>query len=114
MEESMKALISRKVGMTSIIADDGVVQAVTLLSAAPCVITQLKTDEVDGYTAVQIGTGEAKLGKAQPRHNKPSKISPKIVREFRINEITEEIKVGESISADVFSVGDTVHVTGTS
>ena len=51
----MKALITRKVGMTSTIADDGTVTAVTLLSASPCVITHVKTAETDGYTAVQLG-----------------------------------------------------------
>lgn len=110
----MKALITRKVGMTSTIADDGVVQAVTLLSASPCVITQVKTNEVDGYTAIQLGTEEAKLGKAQAGHNKPSKIQPKIVREFRVEELEENMKVGESFSADVFNPGDQIHVTGTS
>ena len=69
----MKALITRKVGMTSTIAEDGVVTAVTLLSASPCVITQVKTDETDGYTAVQIGFEEAKannVNKAQQGHFK--------------------------------------------
>lgn len=112
--ESMKAIISRKVGMTSIISDDGAVQAVTLLSASPCVITQVKTDEIDGYKAMQLGTGEAKRGKAQAGHFKAAKTSPRIVREIRLEEITEAVKVGEQISADVFSVGDTVNVTGTS
>jgi large subunit ribosomal protein L3 len=111
----MKALITRKVGMTSTIAEDGVVQAVTLLSASPCVITQVKTDETDGYTAVQLGFEEAKkMGKAQAGHFKASKVQPKIVREFRITELDENARVGESISADVFAVGDTVSVTGTS
>lgn len=110
----MKALITRKVGMTSTIAEDGVVTAITLLSTSPCVITQVKTDETDGYTAVQLGFEEAKLGKSQAGHFKPSKATPKVVREFRIPEVTEELRVGESISADVFNVGDTVSVTGTS
>ncbi len=110
----MKALITRKVGMTSTIADDGVVQAVTLLSASPCVITQVKTDESDGYVAVQVGTEETKLAKPQAGHFKAAKVQPKVVREFRINEIDESVKVGESFSADVFSVGDQVHVTATS
>jgi large subunit ribosomal protein L3 len=110
----MKALITRKVGMTSTIAEDGTVQAITLLSASPCVITQVKTDESDGYVAIQLGTEEAKLGKSQAGHFMPSKTEPKIVREFRINEIDETLKVGESFSADVFNIGDTVHVTGTS
>lgn len=111
----MKALITRKVGMTSTIAEDGAVQAVTLLSASPCVITQVKTTDTDGYMAVQIGTEEAKkMGKAQAGHFKAAKVQPKVVREFRIAEINEDMKVGETISADVFSVGDVVSVTGTS
>ena len=111
----MKALITRKVGMTSTIAEDGAVQAVTLLSASPCVITQVKTDETDGYTAVQIGAEEAKKpGKSAVGHMKASGINSKILREFRVPGITEELKVGETLSADIFSIGDTVQVTGTS
>jgi large subunit ribosomal protein L3 len=115
----MKALITRKVGMTSTIAEDGAVQAVTLLSASPCVITQVKTADPDGYTAVQIGFEEAKkqnVGKAQAGHFKKAgvEIMPKITREFRVEEITEDLKVGEHISPEVFSVGDEVDVTGTS
>lgn len=110
----MKALITRKVGMTSTISEDGVVQAVTLLSASPCVITQVKTDESDGYVAVQIGAEEAKLGKAQAGHAKASGVQSKILREFRVAEISEDLKVGEKLSADVFAVGDAVQVTGTS
>ena len=110
----MKALITRKVGMTSTIADDGTVQAVTLLSASPCTITQVKTTETDGYVAIQVGSGDAKLGKAQAGHAKAAKVMPKIVREFRVSEITEDMKVGEKISADVFNVGDVIDVTGTS
>lgn len=113
----MKALITRKVGMTSTIAEDGAVQAITLLSASPCVITQVKTDETDGYTAVQVGFEDAKeanTGKAQAGHFKAAGKMPKIVREFRVPEITEDLKVGEVLSPEVFSVGDTVHVTGTS
>lgn len=114
----MKALITRKVGMTSTIAEDGVVTAVTLLSASPCVITQVKTVDTDGYTAVQLGTEDGKnIGKAQAGHFKAAGLqeseSPKIIREFRIDEITEDLKVGEKISADVFVPGDEVDVTGT-
>lgn len=113
----MKALITRKVGMTSTIAEDGTVQAVTLLSASPCVITQVKTDETDGYKAIQIGFEEAKeqkVAKAQQGHFKAAGTMPKIVREFRVDEITEDLKVGESINPEVFSVGDEIDVTGTS
>lgn len=113
----MKALITRKVGMTSTISEDGQVQAVTLLSASPCVITQVKTDETDGYTAVQVGFEEAKQGntnKAQQGHFKLAGKTPKIIREFRVNEITEDLKVGEMLNPEVFSVGDDVDATGTS
>ena len=111
----MKALITRKVGMTSTIADDGSVTAVTLLSASPCVITQVKTTEKDGYQAVQLGFEEGKnIAKAQAGHFKAAGTSPKIVREVRVEEITEDLKVGESLNAEVFSVGDEIDVTGTS
>lgn len=113
----MKALITRKVGMTSTIAEDGKVQAVTLLSASPCVVTQVKTDETDGYTSVQIGFEETKannVNKAQKGHLKAAGVLPKIIREFRVDEITEDLKVGETVNPEVFSVGDVVHVTGTS
>lgn len=111
----MKALITRKVGMTSTLAEDGTMTAVTLLSASPCVITQIKTDAIDGYNAIQVGTEEdKKMGKAQAGHFKNSKVQPKLVREFRIDEITEDLKVGEILTPEVFSVGDVVDVTGTS
>ena len=113
----MKALITRKVGMTSTIADDGTVQAITLLSASPCVITQVKTEETDGYTSVQIGFEEAKeqnVAKAQAGHFKAAGALPKIIREFRVDEITEDLKVGETVNPEVFSVGDEIDATGTS
>jgi large subunit ribosomal protein L3 len=111
----MKALITRKVGMTSIIADNGALTPVTLLSASPCVVTQVKTAETDGYTAVQLGFEETnKVGKAQAGHFKQAGITPKVVREFRVDEISDELTVGAKISADSFAVGDVVHVTGTS
>ncbi|HVV26115.1 MAG TPA: 50S ribosomal protein L3 [Candidatus Saccharimonadales bacterium] len=111
----MKALITRKVGMTSTINEDGSVQAVTLLSVGDHTVLAHKTDEKDGYTAVQIGEGAVKkLSKSVAGHVKNAKVMPKLIREFRITEIPEELNVGSKISADVFSVGDDVHVTGTS
>jgi len=110
---SMKALITRKVGMTSTIAEDGVVQAITLLSVGEHTVLHHKTEEKDGYTAVQVGAGVAKkLSKSVAGHVKASGAMPKIIREFRIDEIPEELNVGEKISADVFSVGEEVNVTG--
>ncbi len=109
----MKALITRKLGMTSTIADDGVVQAITLLSVSEHTVLHHKTDEKDGYTAIQVGAETAKkLSKSVAGHVKSAKVMPKIIREFRINDIPEELNVGSKISADVFSVGDTVNVTG--
>jgi len=113
----MKALITRKVGMTSTIAEDGTMQAITLLSASPCVITQVKTENVDGYTAVQLGfeeAGEGKTSKPQQGHLKSAGKMSRIMREFRVDEITEDLKVGTELTAEVFSIGDVVHVTGTS
>src|SRR5690606_7805010 len=112
----MKALITRKVGMTSLINDDGVVTAVTLLSASPCVVTQVKTTESDGYQAVQIGFESAKnAAKPQVGHTAKNKVAPaKIMREIRVDEIGEDVSVGTELKADVFTVGDEVQVTGTS
>jgi large subunit ribosomal protein L3 len=113
----MKALITRKVGMTSTIAEDGTVSAVTLLSASPNVVTQVKTPEIDGYVAVQVGFEEAKeqrVAKAQVGHFKAAGMLPKIIREFRATETPQDLKVGDKINLEVFSIGDVVDVTGTS
>lgn len=111
----MKALITRKVGMTSTIAEDGAVQAITLLSATPNVVTQVKDADTDGYTAVQVGFETAsRANKAQAGHCKNSGVTPKIMKEFRVDTITEDLTVGSKINPEVFSVGDVVHVTGTS
>ena len=115
IRSTMKALITRKVGMTSTISEDGSVQAVTLLSASQNVITQIKNIENDGYQAVQLGFEEGKkLSKSVAGHVKNAKVTPKIINEFKVNEISEEMKVGEKYLADIFSLGDTVDVIGTS
>lgn len=111
----MKALITRKLGMTSITSDEGVVSAVTLLSAPVNVVTQIKNNETDGYQAVQLGFEESKkLSKSVMGHLKPAKANAKIMCEIRVDELPEELKVGDKINADLFSAGDKVHVTGTS
>ncbi len=119
----MKAFITRKIGMTSIVNEDGSVVAVTLLSASPNTVTQVKNLEKDGYTAVQVGAETSKkVGKAMAGHLKAAKavnkeVSPKIIREFRLEadqEISEDLSVGAELTAEVFSVGDVVKVTGTS
>jgi large subunit ribosomal protein L3 len=113
----MKALITRKLGMTSTIEEDGTVTAVTLLSASPCVITQIKDVDTDGYKAVQVGFEEAKrVNKPQENHFKNSKVTPKVIREFRTDavDLPEDLAVGSSLTAEVFSIGDVVDVVGTS
>ncbi len=111
----MKALIAQKIGMTQVFSEKGAVIPVTLLSAGPCVVTQVKTDETDGYSAVQLGFGEAKkLAKPQAGHTKKSGSTPKALSEFRIDGEDSMPKVGDSITAEVFSVGDTITVSGVS
>ncbi len=111
----MKALITRKVGMTSTIGEDGVLQAVTLLSASPNVVTQIKSIESDGYMAVQLGFEEGKnLSKQVAGHVKKAGVTPKKIREFRIDEVSEDLVVGSKVTADSFVAGDTVDVVGTS
>lgn len=112
--QKLKAIITRKIGMSSIIDDGGASIAVTLLSAKPNVVTQLKSQAIDGYTAIQIGTEEKKrTNKAQEGHFKTSGIFPKISKEIRVDDI-ENFKVGDKFIADLFSVGDVVDVTGIS
>lgn len=107
----MKALLTRKVGMTSTISEDGSVQAVTLLSMSPNIVTQLKTEDTDGYNAIQLGFEKANdAPKPQKGHFKKAGMYPAIVREFRISQIDPELKIGTKVSADSFSVGDVVHV----
>jgi large subunit ribosomal protein L3 len=111
----VKALITRKLGMTSAINQDGTVAPVTLLLVEPNIITQIKTQETDGYTAYQVGTGKSKhINKAQKGHFKGSKAEPKTVREFRVDELSEDLKLGDAQTVETFAVGDTVHATGVS
>ena len=111
----MKALITRKIGMTSILSEDGSAIAVTLLSAQPNTVIQIKNQETDGYAAIQVGAGaRAKTGKAQAGHFKSSKVTPQITREFRITDEEDGMNVGDNLSADIFEIGDKVSVTGVS
>jgi len=110
----MKALITRKVGMTTIVTEDGSLTPVTLLSASPNVVTQVKTVDNDGYQAIQLGFETTnKLGKSQLGHFNKAKATPKIVKEIRIDEASE-LELGAEVTADLFAVGDMVNVTGTS
>lgn len=111
----MKSLLGTKVGMTQIIGEDGVTVPVTLIQAGPCTVTQVKTVEKDGYNALQIGFGLGKnLSNAVAGHVKTAKVSPKVIREIRVDELSDDLSVGSQLDVSVFSVGDAVDVTGTS
>lgn len=112
----MKALIGRKVGMTHIFDPEGVAIPVTVLEVGPCVITQLRMPEKDGYAAVQLGFGESKrLNKSQEGHRKAAQASSRHLREVRQGEADlEGLKVGDSFDVTLFSEGETVQVVGTS
>jgi large subunit ribosomal protein L3 len=98
--------------MTSVISDDGEAIAVTLLSATPNVVAGTKTTDKDGYQAVQLGFEETKkANKAQAGQFKHLDFMPKIIREFMIND-DEQVKIGDKLSADLFSVGDSVDASG--
>ena len=110
----MKTIIGTKLGMTQILGEDGVMLPITVIQAGPCTVTQVKSQETDGYNAVQIGYGQGKnLSNAVAGHVKAANVTPKIIREVRV-ETLPEIKVGDEITAEVFAVGDSVDVSGTS
>ncbi|QQS68920.1 50S ribosomal protein L3 [Candidatus Saccharibacteria bacterium] len=110
----MKALLGTKIGMTQIIGEDGAAIPVTLIQAGPVTVTQVKSVETDGYNAVQVAYGEGKnLSKAVAGHVKSAKVSPKEIREFRIDDLGE-IKVGDSWDVTEFTLGDSVDATGIS
>ena len=111
----MKALLGTKIGMTQIISKDGVAIPVTLIQAGPITVTQVKTVETDGYTAVQVAYGEGKnLSKAVAGHIKTAGSTPKHIREFRVSQLPEGLSVGSTIDVTTFNLGDVVDATGTS
>jgi len=108
----VKALITRKIGMTSTINEAGVVEAITLLAVNDNVITQIKNSEIDGYSAVQIGfESDKNIAKAQVGHAKNAKATPKHFREFKITDGEEELTVGDKINVESFELGDKIDVT---
>ena len=112
-----KAILATKVGMTQIFNEDGVLTPVTVLQAGPCVVTQVKTVENDGYSAVQVGF----VDKREKLVNKPMKgqfdkagVSYKrFVREFRLED-AESYEVAQEIKADIFAAGEKVDATAIS
>ena len=112
-----KGIIGKKIGMTQIFDENGKVVPVTVVEAGPCVVSQKKTVENDGYAAVQIGFGDLKAHKVKKPmagHFAKANVAPKrTLREFRFDDI-DAYNVGDLVKADVFAAGDKVDVTGTS
>ena len=112
-----KAIIGKKVGMTQIFDESGKVIPVTVVEAGPCVVTQKKTVETDGYTAVQLGfedIKESKLTKPEAGHLKKAGVeAKKHLKEFKL-EGAVDMNVGDVVKADTFAAGDWIDVTGIS
>ena len=112
-----KAIIGKKVGMSQIFDESGRVIPVTVIEAGPCVVTQKKTVEKDGYSAVQLGyqdVKESKLSKPEVGHLKKAETGmKKFLKEFRLDSAAD-MNVGDEIKANVFAAGDKVDVTGVS
>ena len=116
-----KAILGKKIGMTQIFLDDGRLVPVTVVEAGPCVVTQIKTKDTDGYEAVQVGFGELAEQRAKKLKNKPELghfakagvSATRYLRELRLDDITP-YKVGDAIKCDVFATGDKVDVSGIS
>ena len=110
-----KALLTTKVGMTQIFAADGTLVPVTVLQAAPNVVTQVKTMDNDGYEAVQVGYGEIRdvlVNKPRKGHFAKAGVANKrFLREFKFENSTE-YAVGQEIKADIFAEGDKIDATG--
>ena len=112
-----KAIIGKKVGMTQIFDESGKVIPVTVVEAGPCVVTQKKTEETDGYTSVQLGFGdvaEKKLSKPEAGHlKKAGAPAKKHLKEFRLADCSA-LNLGDTVKADTFAAGDMIDVTGIS
>lgn len=112
-----KGIIGKKIGMTQIFDENGLVIPVTVIEAGPCTVAQVKTTETDGYNAIQLGFGEVKakhINKPEMGHFAKSKLeAKKHLREFRLDDISN-IKVGDEIKADIFQAGEKVDIQGTS
>ncbi len=110
-----KAIIGRKIGMTQVFADDGRVEPVTVIEAGPCYVTQIKTQDKDGYNSVQVAFGDIKaknVNKPVAGTFKKAGVEPKrVLKEFKYDDISK-FSLGQEIKADMFSEGDLVDVSG--
>ncbi len=109
----IRSIIGRKIGMTQIFTEGGTVEPVTAIEAGPCVVTQIKTPVRDGYTAVQLGFGEARQLNSPERGHLGKLGLFKHLREFRVAD-TSDIELGHRIDVSLFQPGDSVDVSGIS
>jgi large subunit ribosomal protein L3 len=116
-ERMKKAILATKVGMTQIFNEDGQLIPVTVLQAGPCVVTQVKTEDNDGYAAIQVGFGDIReklVNKPEKGHFEKAGVSVKrFLKEFRF-ENAAEYEVGQEIKADIFAAGDHIDATAVS
>lgn len=110
-------ILGTKLGMTQIFSDSGEAVPVTVVQVGPCVVTQIKTEQTDGYTAVQVGYGavsEKALTKPQLGHLTKAGVTPvRHLKEYRVDQV-DGFELGQAVTADQFEVGQLVDVTGTS
>lgn len=110
----IQGMVGRKLGMTQIFDESGVVHPVTVIECGPNVVTQVRTAEKDGYEAVQLGFGiDKRLNKAEQGHRKASGYMSDTLREVRADDVSA-FEIGQQIKVDAFSSGELVDVTGTS
>lgn len=109
----IQGIIGRKKGMTQVFSDTGEAEAVTLIEVGPCTVVQLKTTDIDGYNAAQLGFGETKRINSARKGQMKNLGNFQHLREFRL-ENTEGINVGDKVDASMFAPGDKVKVTGIS
>lgn len=117
MSTQRKGVLGEKLGMTQVFDDEGRIVPVTVVQAGPCVVTQIRSPEKDGYSAVQLGFGQIdprKVNKPRAGHFEKAGVTPRrYLVELRTDDATE-YELGQEITADVFEAGQKIDVTGTS
>jgi large subunit ribosomal protein L3 len=113
-EPMIQGLIGKKLGMSQLFDDTGLAHPVTVLEVGPCVVTQIKTPERDGYSAVQLGFGlDKRLNRPERGHRQGSGFMSRTLREVKASD-TADMAIGQVITADAFAEGELVDITGTS
>jgi len=109
----IQGIIGRKLGMTQVFRENGKAEAVTVVSAGPCTVIQVRTEAKEGYNAAQLGFGEAKRLKSAQRGHLKGQGDFRYLREFRLAD-SEDVKVGDKVDVSLFKPGDLVNFTGVS